>query len=154
MDGGPGLWTDGKEVSDRDGILEGCDPTAEAVIRCPAANGMLRSMSDELPAHGVRDLRTKVIRHLEELAREALDNDQLDLGMAARVADALLSLVVASEEMDAAARLAVRGAVDYFVLNRDEEPDLDSRSGFTDDAAIVNDTCDAVGLPELKVRVS
>jgi len=109
-------------------------------------------MSDSLPAHGVRDLRQKVIRHLEELAREALDNDVVDLGLAARIADALLSLIRASDDLDDRGRLAVRGAVDYFVLNRDEEPDL-GPDGFVDDARIVNDTCDAVGLPELKVRV-
>lgn len=106
-----------------------------------------------MPAYGVRDLRQKVIRHLEELAREALDNDAVDLGMAARVADALLSLIRASGRLDERGKLAVRGAVDYFVLNRDEEPDLDSRAGFVDDARIVNDTCETVGLPELKVRI-
>lgn len=106
-----------------------------------------------MPAYGVRDLRQKVIRHLEELAREALDNEAVDLGMAARVADALLSLIWESGRLDDHGRLAVRGAVDYFVLNRDEQPDLDSRSGFVDDARIVNETCDAVGLPELKVRI-
>lgn len=111
-------------------------------------------MTDALPAHGVRDLRSKVVRHLEELAREALDNEQLDLGLAARIADALLSLISAAADMDAAARLAVRGAVDYFVLNRDEEPDLDSRIGFHDDAMIVNNTCDSLGLPGLKIRIS
>ncbi|HEY2174646.1 MAG TPA: hypothetical protein VGH85_12640 [Mycobacteriales bacterium] len=112
-------------------------------------------MSDPrtVPAIGVRDLRLKVLRHLEELVREALDNDQLDLGSAARIADALLSLLDASDDLDARGRVAVRGAIDYFVLNRDEQPDLDSRSGFDDDARIVNETCDAVGLPELKIRV-
>ncbi len=107
-----------------------------------------------VPALGVRDLRQKVIRHLEELVREALDNDQLDLGAAARIADALLSLIEAADDLDARSLVAIRGAVDYFVLNRDEQPDLDSRAGFTDDARVVNETCDAVGLPELKIRVS
>jgi uncharacterized membrane protein YkvA (DUF1232 family) len=112
-------------------------------------------MSDPttVPALGVRDLRLKVIRHLQELVREALDNDEVDLGAAARIADALLSLIGAADDLDAKDRIAIRGAVDYFVLNRDEEPDLDSRSGFTDDARVVNETCDAVGLPELKIRV-
>lgn len=115
---------------------------------------MLSRMSETLPAHGVRDLREKVIRHLEELAREALDNEAVDLGLAARISDALLSLISACPDLDERGRLAVRGAVDYFVLNRDEEPDLDSRTGFVDDARIVNQTCDAVGLPELAVRIS
>lgn len=114
---------------------------------------MLPGMSEQMPAHGVRDLRQKVIRHLEELAREALDNESVDLGLAARISDALLALIAASAGFDESGRMAVRGAVDYFVLNRDEEPDLDSPSGFTDDAAIVNRTCEAVGLPELKVRM-
>lgn len=114
---------------------------------------MLTDMTESLPAHGIRDLRQKVIRHIEELASEALDNDSLDLGMAARIADALLSLIAASPDLTDQQRLAVRGAVDYFVLNRDEQPDLDTPDGFLDDARIVNETCDAVGLAELKVRI-
>jgi uncharacterized membrane protein YkvA (DUF1232 family) len=110
-------------------------------------------MTESMPAYGIRDLRAKVIRHVEELASEALDNEALDLGMAARIADALLSLIGASEDFNQQQRTALRGAVDYFVLNRDEQPDLDTPNGFVDDARIVNDTCDAVGLPELKVRV-
>jgi uncharacterized membrane protein YkvA (DUF1232 family) len=111
-------------------------------------------MNESMPAHGVRDLRQKVIRHIEELANEALDNDALDLGMAARIADALLSMISASVDFTDANRAALRGAVDYFVLNRDETPDLETPDGFVDDARIVNETCDAVGLPELKVRIS
>jgi hypothetical protein len=106
-----------------------------------------------LPAHGVRDLRQKVIRHLEELASEALDNDAVDLGLAARISDALLSLIESIPDLDPAGVTAVRGAIDYFVLNRDELPDLDSRMGFVDDAQLLNRTCEAVGLPELKIRI-
>jgi uncharacterized membrane protein YkvA (DUF1232 family) len=106
-----------------------------------------------LPAHGVRNLKQKVARHLEELARESLDNENVDLGLAARIADALWSLIDAVTAQDEAARIAVRGAVDYFVLNRDETPDLDSRDGFVDDAQIVNNVCAQVGLPELAVRI-
>ena len=106
-----------------------------------------------LPAHGVRDLKQKVARHLEELARESLDNDNVDLGLAARVADALWSLVDATADRGPEDLAAVRGAIDYFVLNRDEVPDLDSRHGFVDDAQIVNDVCDQLGLPELRVRI-
>ncbi|MBO0881992.1 MAG: hypothetical protein J2P17_16960 [Mycobacterium sp.] len=123
-------------------------PAPAVSAPCDALN-----MIEPMPAHGVRDLRQKVIRHVEELASEALDNDALDLGMAARIADALLSLISASADFDDRGKAAVRGAVDYFVLNRDEEPDLDAR-GFIDDARIVNETCDVVGLPELKVRIS
>lgn len=106
-----------------------------------------------LPAHGIRDLRQKVIRHLEELASEALDNDAVDLGLAARITDALLSMIEAVPDLNASAKDAVRGAVDYFVLNRDELPDLDSRVGFVDDAQLVNSTCEQIGLPELKIRI-
>ncbi|MBI3688361.1 MAG: hypothetical protein HY241_13710 [Actinobacteria bacterium] len=105
-----------------------------------------------LPAHGVRDLKLKVARHLEELAREALDNENVDLGLGARIADALWSLVDATADRNEADRSAVRGAIDYFVLNRDETSDIDSRHGLADDARIVNETCTTLGLPELTVR--
>jgi hypothetical protein len=106
-----------------------------------------------LPAHGVRDLKQKIARHLEELARESLDNENVDLGMAARIADALWSLIDATADNAVASRNAVRGAIDYFVLNRDEVSDLDSRHGFVDDAQVVNDVCDQLGFPELRVRI-
>ncbi len=115
---------------------------------------MLGDMTDTgLPAHGVRDLRQKVARHLEELARESLDNENVDLGLAARIADALWSLIAATADRGAQAQVAVRGAIDYFVLNRDEVSDLDSRHGFVDDAQIVNEVCEKLGLPELSVRI-
>lgn len=116
---------------------------------------MLTRMSEStpIPAHGVRDLRAKVVRHLEELASEALDNESVDLGMAARISDALLSLVAAMPDLDDSSRMSIRGAVDYFVLNRDELPDIDSRVGLVDDAQLVNKTCDEVGLPDLKIRI-
>ena len=105
------------------------------------------------PAHGVRDLKDKVARHLQELAAEALDNDNVDLGFAARIADSLWSLIDATESASAADREAVRGAIDYFVLNRDEVSDLDHPRGFVDDARVVNQVCVQLDLPELSVRV-
>lgn len=105
------------------------------------------------PAYGVRDLKQKVARHLEELAREALDNENVDLGLAARISDSLWSLIDAVAGQGKASQDAVRGAIDYFVLNRDETPDLDSRHGFVDDAQIVNDVCKSLGLSELAVKI-
>jgi hypothetical protein len=106
----------------------------------------------ELPAHVLRDPRQKVAAHLRELAYEALDNTAVDLGLAARISDSLLSLIEAADDMDERAREEVRGAVDYFVLNRDETSDLD-RHGLRDDADIVNRVADALDLPGLRVRI-
>ncbi|MGI8867762.1 MAG: hypothetical protein ACR2F6_02630 [Mycobacteriales bacterium] len=106
-----------------------------------------------VPAHGVRDLRLKVIRHLEELVQEALDNDKVQLGLAARISDALLSMIEVMPDLGPHGQDAVRGAIDYFVLNRDELPDLESASGFVDDAQVVNRTCEEIALPELKIRI-
>lgn len=115
---------------------------------------MLRGMSAfGTPAHGVRDLKVKVATHLRELAAESLDNDVVDLGLAARVADALWSLIDEVADRGPEAHAAVRGAVDYFVLNRDEINDLDDPGGFVDDAQIVNDVARQLGLSELAVRI-
>lgn len=115
---------------------------------------MADSQFDEpLPAHGVRDLGEKVRRRIEELTRESLDNPLIDLGLAVRIGDSLQALLASAEQLDTAGRLAVRGAVEYFVLNRDEQPDADSATGFVDDAAVVNNTCEQVGLPELRVQL-
>lgn len=105
------------------------------------------------PAHGVRDLKWKVAAHLRELAAEALDNDNINLGLAARIADTLWSLIDATEDGSPQARIAVRGAVDYFALNRDEVSDLDDPNGFIDDAEVVNQVCLELGLPGLRVRI-
>jgi len=106
----------------------------------------------EPPAHALRDPRQKVAAHLRELAYEALDNTAVDLGLAARIADSLLSLIEAAEDMDDSARESVRGAVDYFALNRDATSDLDPL-GLRDDAALVNDVALGLGLPSLTVRM-
>lgn len=120
----------------------------------PYARHMTESgFDDPLPAHGVRDLREKVRRRIDELTRESLDNPMVDLGLAVRIGDALGSLLDSADDLDATGRLAVRGAVEYFVLSRDEQPDTDSRHGFVDDATVLNTTCDQVGLPEFKVRL-
>jgi hypothetical protein len=115
---------------------------------------MLGPMSSfATPAHGIRDLKWKVATHLRELASEALDNDNINLGLAARIADSLWSLIDATQEASATDKEAVRGAVDYFVLNRDEISDLDDPNGFVDDAQIVNQVCAQLDLVELSVRI-
>ena len=117
---------------------------------------MLQPMNESgfgepLPAHGVRDLREKVRRRIEELTRESVDNPMIDLGLAVRIGDSLQSLLASTDQLDEASRLAVRGAVEYFVLSRDETPDVDSPQGFLDDVEVLNRTCDQVGLPEFRV---
>ena len=104
------------------------------------------------PAHGVRDLKLKVAAHLRELASEALDNDDVDLGLAARIADALWSMIDEAQDRSAADQSAVRGAVDYFVLNRDEVSDL-GPGGFVDDAEVVNQVARDLGLDALLIRI-
>lgn len=106
----------------------------------------------EPSAHELRDPRRKVAAHLRELAYEALDNTDVDLGLGARISDSLLSLIDAAADMDAAAQEAVRGAVEYFVLNRDQTSDL-APLGLRDDAAVVNSVADQLGLPGLRVRI-
>ena len=103
-------------------------------------------------AHGVRDLKLKVAAHLRELASEALDNDHVDLGLAARIADALWSMIDEARDRSVADQSAVRGAVDYFVLNRDEVSDLEP-GGFVDDAQLVNQVARDLGLDALLIRV-
>lgn len=103
-------------------------------------------------AHGVRDLKLKVATHLRELASEALDNDDVDLGLAARIADALWSMIDEARELSAADQSAVRGAVDYFILNRDEVSDLEP-GGFVDDAEVVNQVARDLGFDALLIRI-
>ena len=105
-----------------------------------------------LSAYGVRDLKLKVAAHLRGLASEALDNDDVDLGLAARIADALWSMIDETRDGSPADQTAVRGAVDYFVLNRDEITDL-GPGGFVDDAEVVNQVARDLGLDALVVRI-
>ena len=105
-----------------------------------------------LSAHGVRDLKLKVAAHLRELASEALDNDDVDLGLAARIADALWTMIDETVGSSPGAQTTVRGAVDYFVLNRDEVSDL-GPGGFVDDAEVVNRAARELGLDALVIRI-
>ena len=114
---------------------------------------LLAMTSFGTPALGVRDLKQKVAAHLRELAAESLDNDNIDLGLVARIADALWTMIDEIEADDVPAYEAVRGAVDYFLLNRDEINDLDDPRGFVDDARMVNRVADQLGLSALAVRI-
>lgn len=116
--------------------------------------GRLAAMSSESnqPAFAYRDPRQKVAAHLRELASEALDNSEVDLGLAARIADALLQLIEATADSEPAAIEAVRGAVDYFVLTRDESSDFD-HDGLKDDARVVNKVAADLSEPEIYIRL-
>lgn len=105
-----------------------------------------------LSAHGARDLKLKVAVHLRELASEALDNDDVDLGLAARIADALWSMIDEAQDRSPTDQAAVRGAVDYFVLNRDKVNDL-AAGGSVDDAELVNQVARDLGLEALVIRI-
>lgn len=110
------------------------------------------STESHQPAFAYRDPRQRVAAHLRELAAEALDNSEINLGLAARIADALLQLLEATAESETAALNAVRGAVDYFVLTRDEASDFD-HDGLIDDAKMVNKVAADLGEPEIYIRL-
>ncbi len=57
-----------------------------------------------------------------------------------------------TRDRSAGDQTAVRGAVDYFVLNRDEISDLEP-GGFVDDAEVVNQVARELGMDALLVRI-
>lgn len=57
-------------------------------------------------------------------------------------------------EWDEESRRLVQGAVTYFLLEDDEEPDLDSVAGLDDDAEVFNAVARALGREDLVIPLA
>ncbi len=92
-------------------------------------------------------LIAKVRRYIQTISDAARQN-RLDIGTAGELGAGLLRLLRDCEDSQLG---HAQAAVLYFMESDDAEPDLDSPSGFDDDAQVYNAVCQHLGMPDYSV---
>ena len=110
------------------------------------------NLCEDTTTAGLERAREQIDAHLDYLIGAQIVNGELNLVLAGRIAQALHSLI-ATEPADAECRALVRGAVEYFILTGDSADDLTSSKGLDDDARVVSAAAQALGHPELEIRI-
>ncbi len=98
--------------------------------------------------------RDRVEGHLSLLQAAHTVNELVDVELAGAVAETLLVLLDAPEELAYEERRLLAGAVEYFVLTGDNDNDMASPVGLVDDARVTNATAEALGRPDLVIPVA
>ena len=111
--------------------------------------GAVATEAEELPG-----LRLRVQAYLSHVERMAVSRPLVDLDVARRVADVLQRLLDEPDQLNTHDRQMIRGAVEYFVLDRDESGDLTDVIGFDDDARVVNAVVESLGRADLYIDLS
>lgn len=99
-------------------------------------------------------MRAAVQKHLTEVRAAAESREFVDVDLAARVAAGLLAMLDGlGFDTSEVHRRAVYGAARYFALHDDGYPDLDSVTGFDDDAEVFNAVARFVGRDDLVIKI-
>lgn len=88
-------------------------------------------------------LRRRIDRHV----------DAIDVELAHKLADALITLADDAAALDADGRALLGGALEYFLLSSDADNDLRSPGGLRDDAEVVAHVCRVLGRPDLATGI-
>ncbi|MDH4148313.1 MAG: hypothetical protein OEY23_24415, partial [Acidimicrobiia bacterium] len=96
-------------------------------------------------------LATRVANYLHEVETASHAQPTVDVDLARQVGRSLIELLD-GRHYDATQRALLRGAVEYFVLDDDEQSDLDDVVGFDDDARVFNAVAAALGRDDLVVQ--
>ena len=109
----------------------------------------------ETPASDFPELAERMERHLAMVEKLAVEDGGIDVDVARRVAGALADVLAdvpgRPDAYSSEARALLRGAVEYFILDRDDDTDSEPGIGFDDDARVLNAVLQAIGRPELRV---
>ena len=111
--------------------------------------GAVATDTDELPG-----LRLRVQAYLSHVERMAATHPLIDLEVASRVADVLQRILDEPDQLDSHGRQMIRGAVEYFVLDRDGNGDLTDVIGFDDDTRVVNAVVESLGRADLLIKLT
>lgn len=95
-------------------------------------------------------LTAKVRKYLDTISTAAQDTTQLDIDTSSKLAQGLLRLL---RSCSTEGLVHAQAAVYYFLDSNDAKPDLDSTSGFKDDAAVFNAVCHHLEMPELTIEI-
>ena len=109
----------------------------------------------ETPVADFPGLTERTERHLAAVEELAGEDGGVDVDVARRIADALASVLAdvpaRPDAYSSEARALLRGAVEYFILDKDDDTDSEPGIGFDDDARVLNAVLRAIGRPDLRV---
>lgn len=109
----------------------------------------LSECAKEAEALTAHDLLTAARQHLEGTRTAHSANRLINIRLAAAIVAVLEELVGNWNAMDANQIWWLRGAMHYFAISNDDEPDFQSPLGFEDDAEILNACLKFVGRNDL-----
>ncbi|MEM7802040.1 MAG: hypothetical protein AAF633_22795 [Chloroflexota bacterium] len=109
------------------------------------------ALCEYLPPERYANLAAEVERAVKKMRDAEIANQTVDLDAANKLA-AVLNLLIREVKEDDQVALVV-GAIRYFVLEYDAEPDTASTSGLDDDIQVVNAVVQALGRPELVIEL-
>jgi hypothetical protein len=98
-------------------------------------------------------LRLRVLAYLARIEATAEQVPSVDIEAARKIGWVLAELCDAAAGLDEHQRALVRGAVEYFVLDRDVVADTVDVVGFDDDARVVNAVTAALGRDDLAIEL-
>lgn len=127
------------------------DVPAELAESLPegTANAFARVYPDH-PAPSPELLLGLIKSHLE-VVDQAASGQCVDAHLARVIADRLLKLLESWELFEEPERAAAHAAVTYFVISDDAASDLDSSTGFEDDAQVANACFAHLGRADLLI---
>ncbi len=97
------------------------------------------------------ELLVGLIRSHLEVVGHASTGEYVDTHLARVIADRLLKLLEAWDLFEETERAAAHAAVTYFVINEDAASDLNSPTGFDDDAQVANACFSFLGRADLLI---
>ena len=95
----------------------------------------------------------RVEGHVSLLEAAFAVNNLVDVDLGRAVGRTLLALLAKRNRLSYEERRLLAGAVEYFVLTGDSDNDLASPVGMVDDAKVTNATAEALGRPDLVIRI-
>ena len=101
----------------------------------------------------IEDLRRELQAYLKKLKGALAHNEFLDIDTAKQMVGVFNNLLDQFDTFSIKEKALIFGAVQYFVQDRDAQPDTKSVMGLDDDVYVLNYVLVEIGRPELKVEL-
>jgi len=131
-----------KQLSLFDGML--LNPTIEKVFN---------KLAVPVKPQKMEQLKTDIKRYLERITRAQNKNEFLNEPLARKIGKTAIYLLDSYQQYPKNKQALIIGAVKYFLLDADEENDLESPLGFDDDAEVFNYVLKNIGRDDLIIDI-
>ena len=101
----------------------------------------------------IEELRRELQAYLKKLEGALAQNEFLDIDTAKQMVGVFNILLDQFDAFSKKGKALIFGAVQYFVQDRDAQPDTKSVLGLDDDVFVLNYVLDEIGRPELQVEL-